>query len=406
MLKHRSRALRHRPAQAGRPRRRHLVEVEDRPAQRRLRARSTRRPATAGAPASTPTTPSRSGAARRATPPRRRRRSRRSPARSRRPRRRCSWSPSPRPTRASPTRSSGASTRSSAAPRSRSSARCAASGRRMVFELGFEGINRSGRHKSGIAVRFPRMLRIRDDKPLHEADTLAVARGPAGAAARRPLRLALRSRRAAPDRHATRHPARRSVDPPCDAQEPRLSRAVRRFTPPPRRQPLGARRRRSTRLRARAASFSAPRPRSVQRLGRAQRCRPALPFQLRSVTSLRLRISAASPSSSDTNASIAAAIATSAARALLPSSTLIATPRPRSGKAAQNTPSAPTLQKTRSPRRSITRVSKRPVPPTMNGCAGHRARAAAGRRAHGRGRRPTPVPTRAKACARWRSGIA
>ncbi len=43
----------------------------------------------------------------------------------------------------------------------------------MVFELGFEGINLSPRHKSGIAVRFPRMLRIRTDKPLHEADTLA-----------------------------------------------------------------------------------------------------------------------------------------------------------------------------------------------------------------------------------------
>jgi DNA ligase-1 len=43
----------------------------------------------------------------------------------------------------------------------------------LVFELGFEGINRSPRHKSGIAVRFPRMLRLRDDKPLHEADTLA-----------------------------------------------------------------------------------------------------------------------------------------------------------------------------------------------------------------------------------------
>ena len=42
----------------------------------------------------------------------------------------------------------------------------------LVFELGFEGINRSSRHKSGIAVRFPRMLRIRDDKPLAEADTL------------------------------------------------------------------------------------------------------------------------------------------------------------------------------------------------------------------------------------------
>jgi DNA ligase-1 len=43
----------------------------------------------------------------------------------------------------------------------------------LMFELGFEGINRSARHKSGIAVRFPRMLRMRSDKPLHEADTLA-----------------------------------------------------------------------------------------------------------------------------------------------------------------------------------------------------------------------------------------
>ena len=42
----------------------------------------------------------------------------------------------------------------------------------LVFELGFEGINKSPRHKSGIAVRFPRMLRIRTDKPLHEANTL------------------------------------------------------------------------------------------------------------------------------------------------------------------------------------------------------------------------------------------
>jgi DNA ligase-1 len=42
----------------------------------------------------------------------------------------------------------------------------------LVFELGFEAINRSTRHKSGVALRFPRMLRIRDDKPLHEADTL------------------------------------------------------------------------------------------------------------------------------------------------------------------------------------------------------------------------------------------
>ena len=42
----------------------------------------------------------------------------------------------------------------------------------LVFELGFEGIQRSPRHKSGIAVRFPRMLRWRVDKPVEEADTL------------------------------------------------------------------------------------------------------------------------------------------------------------------------------------------------------------------------------------------
>jgi ATP-dependent DNA ligase len=41
-----------------------------------------------------------------------------------------------------------------------------------VFELGFEGIARSPRHRSGIAVRFPRMLRWRRDKPAAEADTL------------------------------------------------------------------------------------------------------------------------------------------------------------------------------------------------------------------------------------------
>lgn len=46
----------------------------------------------------------------------------------------------------------------------------------LVFELGFEGIQASTRHKSGIAVRFPRMLRMRGDKPLHEADTLGALR--------------------------------------------------------------------------------------------------------------------------------------------------------------------------------------------------------------------------------------
>ena len=42
----------------------------------------------------------------------------------------------------------------------------------MVFELGFEGIALSKRHKSGIAVRFPRMLRWRQDKAVEEADNL------------------------------------------------------------------------------------------------------------------------------------------------------------------------------------------------------------------------------------------
>ena len=56
----------------------------------------------------------------------------------------------------------------------------------LVFELGFEGIARSPRHKSGIAVRFPRMLRIRDDKPLAEADTLASLEALLGDPAARP----------------------------------------------------------------------------------------------------------------------------------------------------------------------------------------------------------------------------
>ncbi|KAB8041791.1 ATP-dependent DNA ligase [Janthinobacterium aquaticum] len=44
----------------------------------------------------------------------------------------------------------------------------------MVFEIGFEGIAASSRHKAGIAVRFPRILRQRDDKKVAEADTLAM----------------------------------------------------------------------------------------------------------------------------------------------------------------------------------------------------------------------------------------
>jgi DNA ligase-1 len=42
----------------------------------------------------------------------------------------------------------------------------------LVFEIGFEGIALSKRHKSGIATRFPRILRWRTDKKIDEANTL------------------------------------------------------------------------------------------------------------------------------------------------------------------------------------------------------------------------------------------
>ncbi|WP_322758647.1 ATP-dependent DNA ligase [Synechococcus sp. CBW1107] len=45
-----------------------------------------------------------------------------------------------------------------------------------VFELAFEGLQPSRRHRSGIAVRFPRIARWRRDKPAAEADSLAAAR--------------------------------------------------------------------------------------------------------------------------------------------------------------------------------------------------------------------------------------
>jgi DNA ligase 1 len=44
----------------------------------------------------------------------------------------------------------------------------------LVFEVAFEGLQRSSRHKSGVAMRFPRINRIRWDKPSGEADELAV----------------------------------------------------------------------------------------------------------------------------------------------------------------------------------------------------------------------------------------
>ena len=43
----------------------------------------------------------------------------------------------------------------------------------LVLEIAFEGLNRSTRHKSGVAMRFPRVSRIRWDKPAREANTIA-----------------------------------------------------------------------------------------------------------------------------------------------------------------------------------------------------------------------------------------
>jgi DNA ligase-1 len=46
----------------------------------------------------------------------------------------------------------------------------------LVFELAFEGIQRSTRHRSGVAVRFPRMSRWRHDKRAADADTIDTVR--------------------------------------------------------------------------------------------------------------------------------------------------------------------------------------------------------------------------------------
>ena len=45
--------------------------------------------------------------------------------------------------------------------------------RGIVFEVAFDAAQLSSRHKSGVALRFPRIARIRRDKPVEEADALA-----------------------------------------------------------------------------------------------------------------------------------------------------------------------------------------------------------------------------------------
>ena len=49
--------------------------------------------------------------------------------------------------------------------------------RGLVFEVAFDAVQRSTRHKSGVAMRFPRIHRIRWDKPADEADRLDDAGG-------------------------------------------------------------------------------------------------------------------------------------------------------------------------------------------------------------------------------------
>jgi DNA ligase-1 len=46
----------------------------------------------------------------------------------------------------------------------------------IVLEVAFDIVQPSARHKSGYALRFPRIVRIRDDKPVHEIDTLETVR--------------------------------------------------------------------------------------------------------------------------------------------------------------------------------------------------------------------------------------
>ena len=187
MLKHRARALRHRPAQAGRPRRRHLVEVEDRAAQRRLRARlraGRPRPARQRLhrlhlrglePHAAPTPPRREAAI--AAIARKRAARRRA---------RCSSSPFAKAySGLTDEEFTRVDTRRSAAPRWRSSARCAASGRRWCSSSASKASTAARATRAASRCASRACCAIRDDKPLHEADTMAVARGLAGAAAGR-----------------------------------------------------------------------------------------------------------------------------------------------------------------------------------------------------------------------------
>jgi DNA ligase-1 len=74
---------------------------------------------------------------------------------------------------------------------------------KLVFELAFEGIQRSARHKSGVAVRFPRIHRWRQDKRAEEADTLATLLALAGEATTRTGEVARQTAPRVPARQET-----------------------------------------------------------------------------------------------------------------------------------------------------------------------------------------------------------
>ena len=46
----------------------------------------------------------------------------------------------------------------------------------LVLEVAFDAVHESKRHKSGVAMRFPRISRLRRDKPAEEADTISALR--------------------------------------------------------------------------------------------------------------------------------------------------------------------------------------------------------------------------------------
>jgi DNA ligase 1 len=68
------------------------------------------------------------------------------------------------------------STGTCASTRSTASAPVRETDRSLVFEVAFDSVHASKRHKSGLAMRFPRIRRIRWDKPAHEADRIDALR--------------------------------------------------------------------------------------------------------------------------------------------------------------------------------------------------------------------------------------